>query len=67
MKRTIEKLKCIWHIIRDDEYAVYTITIKNYKRVTNRTCCFVSDNSTKHFLERIRKLTNEKIDEINKL
>jgi len=66
MKRIIEKIRCIWHIIRDDEYAVYTITIKDGKRVHNKTCCFISDNASKIFLECIRVFTGEKINEIYK-
>lgn len=59
MKRLKEKLKAIRHIITDDEYAVYTITIKNGKIVRNRICCLISDNASNFFIECIVKFTQK--------
>lgn len=51
MKRVKEKLKCIWHIIKDKEYAVFTGTSKN-KRVSS-TCAITSDNISVPFLRSV--------------
>ena len=56
MKRLKEKLKCIWHIIRDKEYAVFTGTVKNNRVLS--CCAIVSDNATKEFKEAIIELLN---------
>ncbi|WP_321331854.1 hypothetical protein [uncultured Bacteroides sp.] len=61
MKRVIEKIKAIWHIITDDEYATYTITIKNGKRVEGRSSCFISDNASTMFLDTIVEFTSKYI------
>lgn len=58
MKRLKEKLRAILHIITDDEYAVYTVTVKNGKRVRGKSCCFISDNASKIFLETIIEFTD---------
>ena len=67
MSRIKEKLKGIWHIITDDEYVIYTVTIKNGKRVKDRCSCLISDNASDLFLENVvvfidkyRKVTKEK-------
>lgn len=67
MSRIKEKLKAIWHIITDDEYAIYTVTVKNGKRVKGRSSCLISDNASDLFLETVveftdkyRKVTEEK-------
>ena len=57
MKRLKEKIKAIWHIITDDEYAVYTITVKDGKQVRGKSCCFISDNSSELFIDCIIKFT----------
>ena len=59
MKRLKEKLKAIWHIIADDEYAVYTITVKDGKVVRNRICCISSDNASKLFIDCIIKFSEK--------
>lgn len=43
----------------DDEYAVYTITIKNGKIVRNKICCIISDNASEIFIECIVKFTQK--------
>lgn len=65
MKKLKEKLKAIYHIIMDDEYAVYTVTIKNGKRVKGKTCCLISDNASKIFLETIVEFTKKIHEKIN--
>lgn len=59
MKRLREKLKAIRHIITDDEYAIYTVTIKNGKRVAGKTCCLISDNASSFFIDAIIKFTDK--------
>lgn len=48
MKQIIEKLKAIYHIITDNEYAVYTVTVKN--GIRKRSSCLISDNASPVFL-----------------
>ena len=57
MKEIREKAKAIWHIITDKEYAIYTVTTKDNKRV--RTCCIISDNASKTFLKCIVEFTQK--------
>ena len=57
MKRLKEKLKAIRHIITDDEYAVYTVTVKDGKRVKGRSCCFISDNASELFIDCVIEFT----------
>lgn len=59
MKTFKEKAKAIWHIITDSEYAVYTVTIKDGKRVESRACCIISDNASETFLSSIARFTNK--------
>lgn len=59
MSRIKEKLKAIWHVITDDEYAIYTFTVKNGVRVKGRSACLISDNSTPLFLETVIKFTQK--------
>lgn len=59
MKRLKEKLKAIWHIITDDEYAVYTITVKDGKVVRSRICFLISDNASELFIDCIIKFTEK--------
>jgi len=48
MRQIKEKLKAIWHIITDKEYAVFTVTAKNGKMASG--CCLVSDVPSKPFI-----------------
>jgi len=59
MRRTIEKLKAIWHIITDDEHAIYTITIDRNKMVRKRNCCIISDNASDLFLQNVVEFTDK--------
>lgn len=59
MKRLKEKIKAIWHIITDSEYAVYTLTLKNGKRVNGRCACLISDNASTLFLKCIVEFTEK--------
>lgn len=61
MNRIKEKLKAIWHIIADKEYAVFTVTIKNGKRVRGRACCIISDNASKPFINSLKTYVNERL------
>lgn len=59
MKRFKEKIKAIYHIISDDEYAVFTVTVKNGVR---RSCaCLISDNASSIFLKCIIEFTTKYI------
>lgn len=51
MKRVREKIKAIWHIITDDEYVVFTVSIKDGAR--RRSCALISDNSSRIFIDTI--------------
>ena len=62
MLRIKEKLKAIWHIITDDEYAIYTVTVKNGVRVKGRSACLISDNASGLFLETIVEFTGKCLD-----
>lgn len=55
MSRIKEKLKAICHIIIDNEYAVYTVTIKN--GVRKSSSCLISDNASNVFLNSIVDFT----------
>lgn len=57
MKRIKEKIKAIWYVITDSEYAVFTVTVKN--NVRTRSACLISDNSSSVFLKSIIKFTSE--------
>lgn len=62
----IEKIKCIYHIIVDKEYAVYTIKRKNGKLVKGKFACYISDNASSLFLNCILKLTSKHIEDNRK-
>lgn len=51
MKRIKEKLKCIWHIIKDKEYAIFTGTSKD-KRASS-ACAIISDNASLPFIRSV--------------
>ena len=57
MKTFKEKLKSIYHIIKDKEYAVYTVTVANGERVSS--ACLISDNASKVFIQSIIKFTSD--------
>lgn len=59
MKRFKEKLKAIYHIICDKEYAVFTGTSINKKVVS--CCAIISDNASKAFVESAIGVLNENI------
>lgn len=59
MSRLKEKMKAIKHIITDDEYVIYTVTVKNYERVKGRSCCLISDNASDVFLQSIVEFTEK--------
>ena len=52
-----EKLKAIYHIIKDKEYAVYTVTVTNGERVSS--ACLISDNASNVFIQSIIKFTSD--------
>ena len=64
MSRIKEKLKAILHIVVDNEYAVYTVTVKNGVRKTSS--CLISDNASNVFLYSIVDFTRRYIRAINK-
>jgi len=49
------KLKAIYHILHDGEYAVYSVTVKRKNGITKRgsSCCITSDNISHVFLDTI--------------
>lgn len=59
----IEKLKIIWHLFRDEEYAFYSATVKDGKRVKGRTSCYISDNATDIFLNSVSEFSEILIQE----
>lgn len=48
MKRFKEKLKCMWHILIDSQYIVFTKTKINANK--RRLCAIISDNSSEQML-----------------
>lgn len=52
-----EKLKAIYHIIKDKEYAVYTVTVIDGIRTSY--LCLISDNASKVFIQSIIKFTSD--------
>lgn len=60
-----EKVKAIWHILTDDEYAIYTVTIKDDKIIKGRNCNIISDNASDFFLKTICKFNNKYIEKNN--
>ena len=52
-----EKFLSILHILLDHECAVYTVTVKDGKRVNGRSYCAISDNASDVFLSSIIKYT----------
>lgn len=55
MKRLIEKLLTIYHIIIGGQYAIFIIS-NNFDK-NQRCCCLISDNSDKVFLETVIETT----------
>lgn len=55
IKEFFLKLKAIYHIFHDGEYAVYSVTVKRKNGVTKRgsSCCITSDNISHVFLDTI--------------
>lgn len=55
MKILIEKIKAIYHIFKDKEYAIYTVTVreKNGKVKRTSSCCFLSQKISHVFLDTI--------------
>lgn len=59
MKKTLEKLLAIYHIIRGGQYAVYVISNKFAKTCEGRCCCVISDSAEYMFLETVIEATDE--------
>lgn len=59
INRIKEKIKAIMHIITDDEYAIYTVTVKNGKWIKGNGHCIISDNASDLFLETILTFTDK--------
>lgn len=55
LKEFFLKLKAIYHIFHDGEYAVYSVTVKRKDGVVKRgsSCCIMSDNISHVFLDTI--------------
>ena len=55
LKEFFWKLKAIYHIFHDGEYAVYSVTVKRKDGVMTRgnCCCITSDNISHVFLDTI--------------
>lgn len=55
IKEFFWKLKAIYHILHDGEYAVYSVTVKRKNGITKRgsSCCITSDNISHVFLDTI--------------
>lgn len=66
MKAFIEKMKGIYHILKDKEYAIYTITteIKSGEIKRKSDCCIISDSASPLFLDTISQFTKEYSDKI---
>lgn len=59
IKNVIERLKMIRHIITDDQYALYTMTVKDNKTISGRNCCYTSDGASDVFFDSIIDLTKQ--------
>lgn len=59
ISRIREKIKAIKHIITDDQYAIYTVTVKNGKSVKGKCVCLISDNASDLFLETVIEFTDK--------
>ena len=55
LKEFFWKIKAIYHIFHDGEYAVYSVTVKKKKGVVKRgsSCCIMSHNISHVFLDTI--------------
>lgn len=65
MKKTLEKLLAIYHIIRGGQYAVYVISNKFAKTCEGRCCCIISDSAEYMFLETVIEATDEYMETNN--
>lgn len=65
MKRIIreffERLKAVYHIFKDKEYAIYTVSVKNDNGELKResACCIISDSASDMFLDTIIEFTKQ--------
>lgn len=65
MKRMIrdffERLKAVYHIFKDKEYAIYTISVKNNNGEPKResACCIISESASDMFLDAIIEFTKQ--------
>ena len=55
LKEFFWKIKAIYHIFHDGEYAVYSITVKRKRGIVKHEggCCIISDNISHFFLDTI--------------
>ena len=74
LKEFFYKIKAIYHILHDGEYAVYSVTARRKNGIIKRgsCCCITSDNISHIFLDTIidysRKLKKEsELGKIDKL